>query len=262
LAIEPAVVAAPGRWVVVRAAGGERLGRRTAAGFEPLAGPGDTAATVVGVVRWLQREFDEAPDPAAAAAGRLVWLQQASARIAALEDQLEAGVGKWSQLEAEGEAVVAAAEVLRAVYGASALQPAARALARMARALGEQGRYAAGLVLARRAAVYDAETERLGERSRDALNNLYNVSQLALFEGDLVLARDAAEQAATAADWTVRWKALKNLAELDVNFSDGPFDATLGQGILDLAAPIARRPAKALLAEAGARVPGNAWSPG
>lgn len=258
LAIAAAGDLPPDALVMVRdGAGRERLCRRVADGLEGVEQP----VTILGVVRWLQREFGESPDPAAAAAARLAWLGEATGRIEALESRLEAGEGKWSELESEAEAVAAAAEALRAVYGASALQPAARALARMARAAGEQGRYAAGLALAKQAAEYDAEAEQLGERSRDALNNLYNLSQLAIFEGDLALARSAAEQAATADDWSVRWKALKNLAELDVNFDDSPFDESLGQDILDLAA--AHRdddPQQALLAEAVAHeIRGNAW---
>jgi len=260
LAIAASDTAAPHAMVMLGDGGQQRLAWRTETRFEGL-GPIRSDATILGVVRWLQREFGDWADPSAAAQTRLAWLDAAATRIEALESRLEAGDGQWSELQAEGEAVAAAAEELRAVYGSSALQPAARALARVARALGEQGRYGEGLTLARRAAAYDAEVERLGERSRDALNNLYNLSQLALFEGELELAREAAEQAATAEDWVVRWKALKNLAELDVNFHDGDFDELVGQDILDLAA--AHRdddPQQALLAEGLAHeIRGNAW---
>ncbi len=216
---------------------------------------------ITGVVRWQQRELAGARDAAAEAAELLRRIEQAESEVERIEQRLERGDGQWTELNELCERIASDADMLKPVYGSRALAPAARALGRVARALGEQGQYPAALDSARRAADYYQRIERVGERSREALNNLYNLSQLALFLGDLELAEATAGQAAECDDWRVRWKALKNLAEIRVNYRAGGFDAEVGGDILEIAdAHAAEDPVEANLARAVAReLRGNAW---
>ncbi|MBI2301667.1 MAG: LexA family transcriptional regulator [Armatimonadetes bacterium] len=232
VAVEAADTAAPGQLVTARLTDGtELLQRLGAGGALESANPGyparrEPGAAITGVVRWQHRDHRPAPDLVGDAAERLAWVQEAESELGALEGRIERGEGQWSELRALCDRVVAAAEALRPVYGSAVLEPAARALARSARGLGEQGDYPEAVRLARQAEAFYQAVEEVGGRSRDALNNLYNLSQLALFLGDLAEAEDAARRAAECDDWTVRWKALKNLAELRANYrgEDPPDD--------------------------------------
>lgn len=240
LGVSAAESAAPGELVTARLeSGGEVLKRIALDGglesIDPAHAPLREAYAVTGVVRWLQRDFGAAADPQAEALQRRDWVQAAETQVRELEAALERGEGQWPQLEALCERLRAEAELLAPVYGAAVQRPVAHALSRSARALGERGRYPEALTLARQAADLYQTLEQVGERSREALNNLYNVSQLALFLGELALARETALAAAGCADWTVRWKALKNLDELAVNYLAETVDGQVGQGILDLA---------------------------
>ncbi len=267
LGIAAATDAEPGRLVLVETENGAEVLWRLAAdgsyeAVNPIYAPWPAGAgRVSGVVRWLQRDFEAPAEGADGAAAQYQWLTQAEREVELLEQRIERGDGDWAELRELCERIAAATERLRPVYGASVVTPAAKAMARSARSLGEQGRYADAVVLARQAESLYHSVEQVGERSRDALNNLYNLSQLALFCGQLDEARTGAELAAGCSDWTVRWKALKNLAELDVNFAGGEFDERLCADILDLAEQHrAADPVQAGLAAAVAHeIRGNAW---
>jgi transcriptional regulator with XRE-family HTH domain len=202
------------------AAAGQPVATRDAAGRAWLRAEPRAGETVTGQVAWQWRAWRAAADgdPAAEAAARLAWLTAAEQEVATVEAAIERGDGQWPDLAALCDRVRAEAALLAPIYGSAVTAPAARALSRTARALGERGHYPEALAAARAAEEAFAGLERLGGRSREALNNLYNVSQLALFTGDLPAARQAASQAAECPDWTVRWKALKNLDEIRVSF--------------------------------------------
>lgn len=256
IGLAPATEAAPGRLVAVRLAGGaeilKRLGLDGALesvnpSYAPLH---DEAYELTGVVRWQLREHEASADTAALASGRLAWVRHAETNLERLIDRIETGGGQWTEVTAQAQEVYDTAEALRGVYGASVAEPAGRALSRTARALGEQGQYGPAREVAERAESLFRSVEQVGERSRDALNNLYNLSQLELFLGALDEAEEHAEQAAQCADWQVRWKALKNLAEIRVNFRGRP-DAAAFAEVLALAdAHEAEDPVEANLARA------------
>lgn len=265
VAVQPADSAEAGALVTARLDDGTELLARLGAdgGLEtinPAYAPERGPYTITAVVRWQHRDLQPVGDPAELAAAELERLRRAEQEVLALEARIERGDGQWTDLVDYAEEVATAAEALRGVYGSAAVAHAALALSRCARALGELGRYAEALAVARRAEDHFVSIERVGERSRDALNNLYNLSQLALFLGDLATAAAAAETAATCADWRVRWKALKNLAEIRANFQGAPAGESLCADILALAeAHEAEDPVEAALARSVAHeIRGNA----
>jgi transcriptional regulator with XRE-family HTH domain len=240
LGFRPASGAAPGEMVTARLASGlevcKRLGldgslESVNASYPPMAGE----VTITGRLAWVWRDVEGREDPAAEAARRAEWLAAAEAEVAEVEARIERGDGQWQELQALCERIRDEAERLRPVYGSAVVRPAALAMGRTARALGERGHYGEALVAARAAEEAYASLERVGDRGRDALNNLYNVSQLALFTGDVDLALSAAAQAAECADWVVRWKALKNLDEIRVNYRAESVGEDVGRELLHLA---------------------------
>ncbi len=230
LAIEPAEVAATGGLVLARLASGEECLRWLAADDR-----GSESPAVLGRVVWLHRGFGPAADLGGEAERRLAELRAAEDEMAALVARVECGEGQWREVSELGERLRAEAERLSAAYGSSAVRPVARALAQSARSFGERGLYAEGYRQAQAAAELYESLERLGPRSDEALLNLHNLSQFAVFLGRL----DEAEQLATtvceAADWTVRWKGMKTLDDLRVNYRAEPCDDGLCADLLHLA---------------------------
>lgn len=241
LALATADAAAPGDLALVRQPDGadalvrwqaDRL-ELTNPNYAPLPAAG---STVVALVRWLQRDLQPGDDAAEAAAARLAWLEQAEDELARAEERIERGDGQWDELTDLADRIGTTVDALRGTYGARVAEPAARALSRAARALGELGRYPEARDLAQAAEREFAAVERLGARSREALNNLYNLSQLHLFVGDLDASEAAARTAAECDDWRVRWKALANLAEIGSNFRGDPAAAEWIEQVEALAA--------------------------
>jgi tetratricopeptide (TPR) repeat protein len=120
-----------------------------------------------------------------------------------------------------------AAEKLRSVYGASVIEPAAKGLTRLARALYEQGHLRESVEKHEQAAAYFDQIEQAQQRSSASLLNAHNLAESYLLLGDVEKALKCAEKVSHADDWRVRWLGLKTMAEIRYNFQASPPDTNL-----------------------------------
>jgi tetratricopeptide (TPR) repeat protein len=188
-----------------------------------------TQLEVTGIVRWVWRDLGPGEAGTAEQAARTLfeWLQEVDREIGRLERRLERGQGQWTELVELCREVQEAVEKLQPVYGASVVEPAAKGLARLARALYEQGRLRESVEKHEQAAAYFDQIERASPRSSAALLNAHNLAESYLLLGDVGKALDYAEKVSHADDWRVRWLGLKTRAEIRYNFQSSPPDADL-----------------------------------